>query len=92
MSTEVTVEELTGIDLEGSPPCEVCCIDKVTRHEFRCGRPSVVRVTLKCPDCGYSGSRFLCKRCREEMRKGGIVCYRCITNGRPGDNYDGREI
>lgn len=71
MNATIEVTLLEDLDLEDAPPCEFYPgLD-------RCGKPSVVRVRVKCP-CGANGLAFLCEACLEVLKTGGAKCLTCL--------------
>lgn len=78
--TAGTVEILPVEDLEEllgqSPPCEA-----QLNPFIRCGRPSVVRITVICPNCKPYRC-FLCSRCLGLVRAGNAYCNAARGCGR----------
>lgn len=79
MNTLVEITELAGIDLEGAPPCELTWYNVDTHDEFRCGKPSVIRLYIQCGNCGNQGARFYCGECWKHIKQGITTCYHCGT-------------
>jgi hypothetical protein len=78
----VEVTELSETDLDASPPCESAFENPVTKHEFDCGKPSVVRARLSCPECKRKRVMFLCAQCYHDLRNGRLRCWYCFRNGK----------
>jgi hypothetical protein len=72
IETEIT--ELAGLDLESAPPCQMRWTHQVTHRSFCCGKPSVIRLHIRCKRCGFSAYRFYCRECWEDIRKGDARC------------------
>ena len=75
VSIEEAIEDLTGIDLDGEPPCQIWMA--ATNWTTQCGKPSVVRVHLTCKTCTWANNPFLCKSCYEAIRADSIGCAKC---------------
>ena len=78
----VEVTELAESGLEASPPCGVKFENPVTRHEFECGKPSVVRARLECPECRRMRIMFLCAACYHDLRQARLKCWYCFRQGK----------
>ena len=75
----VEVTDLSELDLEAAPPCEILFVNKDTKHEFRCGKPSVVRMRMTCSGCHRKRTLFLCRKCYDDLRKGRLSCWYCFS-------------
>ena len=87
--TEAEVTELTGIDLDGAPPCTCVTNARFLRwcRHWRCGKPSRVRVLLRCFACGVKDSAFLCRVHARFFRDGRLVkCRYCQVVGKCRSN------
>jgi len=81
-STEVT--GLTGIDLEGAPPCECVSMLKVLAffRAWKCRRASAARVTVRCLACNGLDRVFLCKMHVRFFLHGRLIrCCHCGATG-----------
>lgn len=73
MTMIMEVSPLEGIDLEGSPPCQMWMQDKGDL----CGEPSVFRIRSFCTGCDFRAVLFICKPCRDlEMI---WMCSKCLS-------------
>ena len=75
MSVTYEVIPISGIDEQGTPPCE-CLI-----AWSPCRRPSVVRVFGKCTKCTNYGHVFACTLCCRDLITGVGGCGRCKRTG-----------
>lgn len=63
------VVSLEGIDLDGTPPCEMTIPGRKL-----CGKPSFMRVQVTC-SCGTVRLRFVCKSCYPHL--GSLITMCC---------------
>jgi hypothetical protein len=75
--SEVTVEFLEGVALDGSPPCQMTWGLSLADQTL-CGKPSTVRIYKTCV-CGHSCHMFLCNGCLNAMYDDSFptVCSKC---------------
>jgi hypothetical protein len=81
---DVEVIELTELDLEKTPPCELIQSFWYERallpwkiREGVCGATSVARVLLACNACGGKLRLFLCASCLKSVQNGQTGCRMC---------------
>jgi len=63
----LTETALEGIDLEGTPPCQVTC------HLSLCGRPAAYRIHGAC-ERGHTGTAFICEGCHALFLARQVTC------------------
>jgi hypothetical protein len=80
MSVTTEITPIEGIDLEGTPPCQV------THNLEPCGNASAFRVVTRCLSCGLA-TIFICTRCLNLVRVGGGRCTGCWTGQRTIDRF-----
>jgi hypothetical protein len=79
---EITpVEDIDGIDLSSTPPCECCWRGKL------CQYLSAYRVFSACSGCGHQGAFFICQRCHDSMKIFNARCGGCGAIDRGIDRY-----
>lgn len=84
---DLDIRPLEGVDVDNPPPCETFYRNPSTGHEFPCGKPSVVRVYMRCPDCGHNRALFLCVQCKFDAEKHTLKCTHCWEQGHSGVSY-----
>lgn len=78
---DVEIDVLAGVELEGAPPCECKWMRVGTallgRRVYRvCGKPSVVRLRVRCGRCGADYRLFLCRGHAWRFRLGKLIACR----------------
>lgn len=73
---QLEVEKLSGIDLEGSPTCDIW---EDPDHVQRCGHAAAFRVWITCSECSYHGTGFICVVCHILLRNEGLQCPLCMS-------------
>jgi hypothetical protein len=69
---EVTpVDEIEGIDLGNTPPCQCLYAD------VPCRRPSAFRIFSICGECGHQARCFVCGFCHDNIKVGNGICSAC---------------
>lgn len=81
MSTglDIEVTTLDELDLESVPPCEIVFVNRETKHQFPCGKPSVIRMHMSCGRCSRNSTRFMCQQCYDDLRNSRLSCWYCFT-------------
>ena len=75
LAPEIEVIVLEGIDLEGSPPCDILTV----LDGQPCGEPSVARIRIHCPVCQSDEDNFICQGCLDMLKRGELMCDTCGT-------------
>lgn len=76
---DIEVTALDELDLDAVPPCEIIFVNRVTGHQFECGKPSVIRMHMACGRCSRSSTRFMCRQCYDDLLSSRLSCWYCFT-------------
>lgn len=80
-ATELFTDITELPDFEASPPCGTMFVNRVTKHEFPCGKPAVIRMHMRCPSCARARTVFLCQLCYDDLHRQKLTCWYCYTQG-----------
>lgn len=92
MSTmDLELTDLSDLDLDETPPCQVLWFNPFNGSKFECGRPSVARLHMRCNVCGFARTLFLCTGCEIDARRGAVKCIKCFNSGHSHTDCSIRE-